>query len=69
MAGYPKGEAEVERNEYGLSRYTFSNDYGIWLVGRIDGYKRLVNEGMEPEKARDLFKRDLRLYVPESAVR
>lgn len=61
---------EVERNRAGLNRYTLDDKTGLWLVGIIDQLKREVASGqLEEGKARELFRRELRLFVPESAVR
>lgn len=63
-------DVSVERNQYGLGRYTLDDKSGLWLVGYIDHLRREVSSGrLERGKAHEMFKRELRLFVPESAVR
>lgn len=61
---------QVERNAAGLNRYTLDDTSGLWLVGVIDHFKAEVAAGrLEQGQAHELFRRELRLYIPESAVR
>lgn len=60
----------VERNSFGGRRITLDDSSGLFLVGYIDHLKRMVESGeAESERAGELFRRELRLLVPESAVR
>lgn len=59
----------VDRNAAGLNRYTLDDSTGLWLIGVIDFFKAEVEAGrLEQGKAHELFRRELRLFVPESAV-
>lgn len=61
---------QVERNALGLNRYVMDDKTGLWLIGVIDHLKAEVRAGrLEEGKARELFRRELRLFVPEGAVR
>lgn len=69
MASAPE-RVHIARNAAGLNRYTFDDSTGLYLVGFIDYLKQMVESGeAESGRAGELFRRELRLIVPESAVR
>ncbi len=57
---------DIDRNARGFKRYAFHNGDAVWLAEFLDQVER---DRLEPEQARELFRRELRLFVPESAVR